>query len=160
MKLAGVRNTPAYAGNGLSRRHCGPCIREHPRLRGERGPIGVPVELKTGTPPPTRGTAAATAAGTQRLGNTPAYAGNGVTNTAGCSSRREHPRLRGERDSMSRPKLLDLGTPPPTRGTVLCSVSAWDKSGNTPAYAGNGRQPHAGRNRSREHPRLRGERTS
>ena len=50
-----------------------------------------------------------------------------------------------------------MGSPPPTRGTLLCPTPFHLCTGITPAYAGNTRESYYMRWPDRDHPRLRGE---
>ena len=68
---------------------------------------------------------------------TPAYAGNTFGVYHRGYFRRDHPRLRGEHIRMRSASVMEMGSPPPTRGTqwVLAGEAAYFRI--TPAYAGN-----------------------
>ena len=51
----------------------------------------------------------------------------------------DHPRLCGEKVSVTMRKLLGLGSPPPMRGKGNSAVKAFQKFRITPAYAGKSR---------------------
>src|SRR6266511_2959990 len=132
--------TPAYAGNAT---------RSTPRMFAAPGP-----------PPRTRGTREERGQAAGVPGTTPAYAGNAVGAEAAEHRLGDHPRVRGERrDPCFVPASLD-GPPPRTRGTRPGRRCSRTRHGTTPAYAGNAPagQPRSGR--SRDHPRVRGERAS
>ena len=67
--------TPAYAGKSHRQADCWSDIRDHPRLCGEKCEIGKYGDGILGSPPPMRGKVVASAAGSAKLGITPAYAG-------------------------------------------------------------------------------------
>ena len=69
----------------------------------------------------------------------------------------DHPRLRGEHLLILQLKFLLLGSPPPTRGTLLDHLMYGVKTRITPAYAGNTQASRWGNNDLEDHPRLRGE---
>jgi len=67
------------------------------------------------------------------------------------------PRVRGDELARARFGGLVTGTPPRARGRVPPPQRAARRRGNTPACAGTRRSPRAGRRRSSEHPRVRGD---
>ena len=71
----------------------------------------------------------------------------------------DHPRLRGEHLKLLSSPAISKGSPPPTRGTPLCSLSKSIIARITPAYAGNTVAPSAVATIKWDHPRLRGEHT-
>ena len=71
---------------------------------------------------------------------TPAYAGKRERTDAGKGARRDHPRLRGEKQPLVERPEAHIGSPPLTRGKVRFA---------------RGLESHAG-----DHPRLRGEKST
>ena len=110
-----------------------------------------------GSPPPTRGTQqrGLSRATTGRI--TPAYAGNTNLSIFSCPYSRDHPRLRGEHISYQPFANTLIGSPPPTRGTLMQSDIQQRKARITPAYAGNTNKIQCYKIKWRDHPRLRGE---
>ena len=113
--------------------------------------------MKLGSPPPTRGTQHHSQYKLGFLGITPAYAGN--TPFCGfCENLPwDHPRLRGEHFRVFHYQACYIGSPPPTRGTLLKYVQGGCAIRITPAYAGNTWKNTGGCNKRQDHPRLRGE---
>ena len=72
-----------------------------------------------GSPPPTRGTLKKFKSVYFRFGITPAYAGNTGTVVDKVLDYWDHPRLRGEHFTLFRYVIKYIGSPPPTRGTLL-----------------------------------------
>ena len=115
------------------------------------------ITLSEGSPPPTRGTLLLTGIDTCLTGITPAYAGNTLTHWHKNTPIWDHPRLRGEHLSNSWANLTNMGSPPPTRGTLLDKVNEQRQLRITPAYAGNTIVGNYTSPFERDHPRLRGE---
>ena len=69
-----------------------------------------------------------------------------------------HPRIRGERQPLSRQYSSAAGSSPHTRGTHDPRRAAWRRCRFIPAYAGNALALHAGTSSAAVHPRIRGER--
>ena len=89
--------TPAYAGkrerNQLSRIKSW----DHPRVCGEKHTLAIASGLTTGSPPRMRGKGK-NANRTERAARiTPAYAGKSILATVWVQSRRDHPRVCGEK---------------------------------------------------------------
>ena len=109
--------TPAYAGNTY-RYYCRfHVIEDHPRLRGEHWSCLQRCNSS--------------------IGITPAYAGNTYVKIGINKSNRDHPRLCGEHGMPFCAIRLNIGSPPPMRGThVPCFFKRLIER-ITPAYAGN-----------------------
>ena len=88
---------------------------------------------------------------------TPAYAGNTYIQNSHSTGLRDHPRLRGEHRLISSRLAFLIGSPPPTRGTLLLLLFEMDSYRITPAYAGNTVHTVSTQHESGDHPRLRGE---
>ncbi len=131
--------------------------RDHPRLRGEHDACEWLFEPASGSSPPTRGARTRVTRCHEISRIIPAYAGSTSRVPPRATLNRDHPRLRGEH---SEDRQLDgsvLGSSPPTRGARLGDRRRAQLGGIIPAYAGSTSwSPPAGE-RSRDHPRLRGE---
>ena len=67
---------------------------------------------------------------------TPAYAGKSFRLIIIDNSRRDHPRLCGEKSLTGKTAASQLGSPPPMRGKVKLDQAEFGTDGITPAYAG------------------------
>ena len=131
------RITPACAGNSIKFFPPIQRSRDHPRLRGEQVLEPLKFRVAGGSPPLARGTGFHPSRLPQRRGITPACAGNSLMNRPLASSRRDHPRLRGEQALCVICCRNFVGSPPLARGTgydILCVAAS---VGITPACAGN-----------------------
>ena len=129
--------TPAYAGKSFQIKTDVHRRWDHPRLCGEKT-IGKEVwKMALGSPPPMRGKAVPRRQNETIIGITPAYAGK---------SFRDIP-----------PTHDENGSPPPMRGKANAFLLRACMSGITPAYAGKSRRSNCCFKRSRDHPRLCGE---
>ena len=72
-KLRGI--TPAYAGKSSGCDFCSGCIKDHPRLRGDKLRSNFRSHSSKGSPPLTRGKVGRRDTSCCRSGITPAYAG-------------------------------------------------------------------------------------
>ena len=129
--------TPACAGNSIKFFPPIQRSRDHPRLRGEQVLEPLKFRVAGGSPPLARGTGFHPSRLPQRRGITPACAGNSLMNRPLASSRRDHPRLRGEQALCVICCRNFVGSPPLARGTgydILCVAAS---VGITPACAGN-----------------------
>ena len=149
--------TPAYAGNTSGLRFFAPTAQDRPRLRGEHTVGWSFSDLAVGSPPPTRGTPYAQVPLPVRCGITPAYAGNTHTIDNIVVLGRDHPRLRGEHLKRQKTPYKLVGSPPPTRGTLIQRIEKCLINGITPAYAGNTSLSSIVCVFIWDHPRLRGE---
>ena len=130
---------------------------DHPRLRGEHTYQTAHFLRTMGSPPPTRGTQEDYIAFTKSARITPAYAGNTPISSKKISLGWDHPRLRGEHFQRVQKIINRLGSPPPTRGTLLSPPPRQIPNRITPAYAGNTCKRCITRRDVWDHPRLRGE---
>ena len=69
-------------------------------------------------------------------GITPAYAGKRSPISMKYLSYKDHPRLCGEKHLIFMTSLVELGSPPPMRGKVLCCGHAVHARGITPPMRG------------------------
>ena len=91
------------------------------------------------------------------VGITPAYAGKSTVGYEESIAYRDHPRLCGEKVDFVHFCTSAVGSPPPMRGKVDCTLRAFHDLRITPAYAGK-RSQHCRQCRQRgDHPRLCGE---
>ena len=90
-------------------------------------------------------------------GITPAYAGKSVRIAPVFITHRDHPRVCGEKRGRDGLALLRTGSPPRMRGKELGFHIVAVKIGITPAYAGKRRCPRFRPGKTRDHPRVCGE---
>ena len=148
---------PAYAGStppsSLRIRN----MRDHPRIRGEHLDRDVSGSHCEGSSPHTRGAPGVLRVAHFSIRIIPAYAGSteGVLDSAAQGA--DHPRIRGEHDSMTSSAIRAFGSSPHTRGAHELPNNVVGLDGIIPAYAGS--TPHRGLEFGREgdHPRIRGE---
>ena len=129
--------TPACAGNRYVVRVACCVLWDHPRLRGEQEVSCIARPTTQGSPPLARGTAESCKNIAAGAGITPACAGNSFNLMALNLSRWDHPRLRGEQNSLVCVFLPRKGSPPLARGTEISLQVKICVSGITPACAGN-----------------------
>ena len=152
-----MRITPAYAGKSSKSSCDSVSARDHPRLRGEKPREEMGVCKSSGSPPLTRGKGDCFGSHEGLKGITPAYAGKSAKQIRLPSLSRDHPRLRGEKETSSLCDSCCRGSPPLTRGKANGEELNVLKVGITPAYAGKRSCPSRGDTAGRDHPRLRGE---
>ena len=151
------RITPAYAGKrsrGKSRYYR---VWDHPRLCGEKPPNQKKMLLQIGSPPPMRGKGRKKGKGQGKNRITPAYAGKSCNAAAHGFCKGDHPRLCGEKGSMSDLSAHPKGSPPPMRGKGRYHFDFDTTTGITPAYAGKSSSWSTTPSWKKDHPRLCGE---
>ena len=89
-----------------------------------------------GSPPRMRGKALAYLTPCTECGITPAYAGKSTPINESSFTKRDHPRVCGEKPADYVGYKLAEGSPPRMRGKVRMERSVKSGSGITPAYAG------------------------
>ena len=152
-----VGSTPARAGNGCGQRHGARFRGKYPRSRGEWTSWPMRLTSAQEVPPLARGMVAAHQVGQERIGSTPARAGNGPVV---CSPRawcRKYPRSRGEWGAAGTVIGNTSEVPPLARGMASAPVRLGGHVGSTPARAGNGLNDLPAPARTRKYPRSRGE---
>ena len=92
-------------------------------------------------------------------GITPAYAGKSRKPVHRRKPVQDHPRLCGEKTAISTMPSIKGGSPPPMRGKALDASDVVLNRRITPAYAGKRPFEKGSDRRSRDHPRLCGEKT-
>ena len=149
--------TPAYAGKRFTRTSSTLPPWDHPRVCGEKSPKPDYVAIARGSPPRMRGKGGASRPSWPPAGITPAYAGKSGALAIAHRSRRDHPRVCGEK-SRCRPASGPWpGSPPRMRGKAGYWVKDAQGRGITPAYAGKSRKETIKRRGWKDHPRVCGE---
>ena len=141
----GIGITPAYAGKSSRNPLRLWRMRDHPRLCGEKGKIGIHCKDAVGSPPPMRGKEVRTATCSGHTGITPAYAGKRSKICICHIQHKDHPRLCGEKKLETVCNEVCIGSPPPMRGKDGTAHGRQQRHGITPAYAGKSRRPHRSR---------------
>ena len=136
------------------------CCAAHPRSRGENGRERFSPFSPRGSSPLTRGKLrqAPILQGGRRL--IPAHAGKTAPAPTSHTSRRAHPRSRGENHLDGDGRHPERGSSPLTRGKQPASVYLVFMVGLIPAHAGKTPRRRRGGWTSGAHPRSRGENTS
>ncbi len=129
----------------------------HPRLRGDHQCTGREHVGSEGSSPPARGPPAFLADVRFRLRLIPACAGTTWARHRRSSSRRAHPRLRGDHAPDGEKQGVLRGSSPPARGPLIKVAAAGWKQGLIPACAGTTTARRTPWSAARAHPRLRGD---
>ena len=132
-------------------------LRDHPRMRGEYVFDLFEFSAIMGSPPHARGILYAEDVEEVAPRITPACAGNTTVAYLSSSSKRDHPRMRGEYALDGTPMRGKPGSPPHARGILFHFPTDCGSYGITPACAGNTFQRVFCFLVSRDHPRMRGE---
>ena len=152
-----ARITPAYAGK--SSLACCPwrLHRDHPRVCGEKHRPSKTQSRPAGSPPRMRGKVVrlCMATGLRRI--TPAYAGKSSKQYQVNGIFQDHPRVCGEKLYSVLTPYPGKGSPPRMRGKVPFGSVTCLNHGITPAYAGKSLTIQKMTTRSRDHPRVCGE---
>ena len=127
---------PAHAGS-TSPHPCGPqALTDHPRSRGEHNKgIGFWVGC-TGSSPLTRGARQKFTAAKKDFWIIPAHAGSTSLVNGGWFPCSDHPRSRGEHDTLTAAPVEALGSSPLTRGALPCERGGLPAFRIIPAHAG------------------------
>ena len=115
---ASIGITPAYAGKRTLKNASRSCMRDHPRLCGEKHDRRKCFLWHGGSPPPMRGKGRNPHRSALPAGITPAYAGKRFFLPPLHHLHRDHPRLCGEKWTAFVQPLYFWGSPPPMRGKV------------------------------------------
>ena len=154
-----LRITPAYAGKSRRVFYTKTCIRDHPRVCGEKTVTTRGASRHLGSPPRMRGKVRMTLVDLVRTGITPAYAGKRGWMRATEVTRKDHPRVCGEKAYSLVINGSEWGSPPRMRGKA-CTCSCASIAGRiTPAYAGKRADGARLRAAMGDHPRVCGEKT-
>ena len=152
--------TPACAGKSSRQPGAGRWRRDHPRVCGEKFTLSSSTAVSPGSPPRMRGKAPAQTLTGSASRITPACAGKSSTRAKTALTRRDHPRVCGEKRIL---KVYDFefeGSPPRVRGKVVSSCVSPLTVGITPACAGKSLLGIACALSERDHPRVCGEKCS
>ena len=133
------------------------CAWAHPRSRGENLASEGESAQDAGSPPLTRGKRQQAGLTLDVLGLIPAHAGKTTSSSASPTTRRAHPRSRGENTSWTRRPAGATGSSPLTRGKPRLWVGTRARGRLIPAHAGKTTTSTRDTKRSRAHPRSRGE---
>ena len=124
---------------------------------GEKRHGPEPCQSTAGSPPRVRGKVQSLCKNLERVGITPAYAGKRQERSSYRTNRRDHPRVCGEKPQMYAPKKWMKGSPPRVRGKERTVPEQRSGNGITPACAGKSSASSSSVHRSRDHPRVCGE---
>ena len=151
------RIIPAYAGSTPDRHQPEHWQRDHPRIRGEHGPMSSLVGQRLGSSPHTRGALAGGVKAVAESGIIPAYAGSTSGPAWPTWRSRDHPRIRGEHRRRRVRHAEHAGSSPHTRGALVDEKDLDGIDGIIPAYAGSTIPISCAMSFRRDHPRIRGE---
>ena len=127
---------PAYAGSTCNSAWRSPGTRDHPRIRGEHCVCSVLSSYVLGSSPHTRGALEVLLMPSAMVGIIPAYAGSTDKLDVIETTRRDHPRIRGEHFLYGLTCWFVVGSSPHTRGARAASHDEARGPGIIPAYAG------------------------
>ena len=103
---------------------------------GEKRKDRLDYYVPQGSPPHVRGKGLVGFELDIRIRITPAYAGKRTRSLLVIRFMRDHPRVCGEKFTLSRPEIGRMGSPPRMRGKEVVMDSGELVGGITPAYAG------------------------
>ena len=152
------RFSPACAGNACSAPACRASRPVQPRMRGERPALRTLAEPGGGSAPHARGTLAAGGNVAVYGRFSPACAGNAAADRGKTGTRSVQPRMRGERPLRPLVNVVQVGSAPHARGTLLLCFGHARVLRFSPACAGNAPSSRPGSCRIAVQPRMRGER--
>ena len=152
--------TPACAGKSLVRFKNGQITRDHPRVCGEKWLNFSRCSFIMGSPPRVRGKGFCSSALTSFFGITPACAGKRVSPLSRNRGHGDHPRVCGEKLAMLDEIYHAMGSPPRVRGKGPPQLLRCGVKGITPACAGKSLTIQKMTTRSRDHPRVCGEKNT
>ena len=152
--------TPACAGRSRTKTEIGGIPEDHPRVCGEKASRSSCFGGTRGSPPRVRGEDGVVSGVYPQRRITPACAGRSRILRAFRPSRKDHPRVCGEKFEGRSTECLHRGSPPRVRGEAARIHKAHGNRGITPACAGRSCQNPQGGRRSRDHPRVCGEKGS
>ena len=129
-------------------------------MRGEKPRTAAARQPLQGSPPRARGKGKRPAEESGQDGITPACAGKRSKRGVNLILTGDHPRVRGEKQSLSDAAGGCEGSPPRARGKVPGDDCMPDCRGITPACAGKRKKSLQSWGSARDHPRVRGEKIS
>ena len=113
---------PACAGNTMTITCRAPASRDHPRMRGEHKTLTDIDQRLLGSSPHARGTLPCRIEAGRISGIIPACAGNTSWNSCWTCRAGDHPRMRGEHNSVRFAHVMNAGSSPHARGTLLAAI--------------------------------------
>ena len=149
--------TPACAGKRQTAAMPRTMTRDHPRVYGEKNLLKCVLCSHGGSPPRMRGKDVQLDGAGGRAGITPAYAGKSCASLRWAASRRDHPRVCGEKFSNASVVWSLTGSPPRVRGKDFLHHRCGRRPGITPAHAGKSSASMRVAASSEDHPRVCGE---
>ena len=132
-------------------------VPDHPRVCGEKGPVGCKKTCGEGSPPRVRGKVVRGMQQALRYRITPACAGKSLTIQKLSTLRKDHPRVCGEKLKIPCWIAPNVGSPPRVRGKGKNQPVRLLDGGITPACAGKSKKRHLGGWKKGDHPRVCGE---
>ena len=156
-KAAPLRITPACAGKSRITAATLTAMRDHPRMRVEKGINASVNRVDAGSPPHARGKGRTRRCYQWAIGITPACAGKSRYGSGRSNERQDHPRMRGEKCVSGSARGSSRGSPPHARGkdNPVNMPSVFPRI--TPACAGKSSCMDPSWKFPRDHPRMRGE---
>ena len=128
--------TPACAGKRCRPEYRNGGNQDHPRVCGEKGKWAQSQTISAGSPPRVRGKVRHARIDCARFGITPACAGKRSIPGKSGRSKRDHPRVCGEKPKKPEQFSTNEGSPPRVRGKGNCIYFCLSYIGITPACAG------------------------
>ena len=151
------RIIPASAGNTDLRKTNEANVPDHPRERGEHTANSPAIATESGSSPRARGTPCVHSFRSCTMRIIPASAGNTDAPRKLAAPRADHPRERGEHDTVTDVSTLASGSSPRARGTLVTTGKLSFSDRIIPASAGNTPRRLSYRSPWTDHPRERGE---
>ena len=153
----GLRITPACAGKRWFSARYTSAFWDHPRVCGEKIGHALALRRLLGSPPRVRGKVRNARIKYLNVRITPACAGKSMAWMPTSISRRDHPRVCGEKWCLGMHCMCDRGSPPRVRGKVQFSRLRDFHGRITPACAGKRETDFPGICPAGDHPRVCGE---
>ena len=151
------RITPAWAGKRSGNCQHQRQHRDHPRVGGEKPSSPTHESSRPGSPPRGRGKGPGPCGPRPGQGITPAWAGKRGWMRATEITRKDHPRVGGEKIANIRGFNGSQGSPPRGRGKDIGCIINCEQGGITPAWAGKRWYDRNNSQECRDHPRVGGE---
>ena len=149
--------TPAQAGKSKLALCTPSCPTDHPCAGGEKNKELEGVWLPMGSPPRGRGKVLYRVPEVVPVRITPAWAGKSQSKLRGSASRKDHPRVGGEKGEKGGRSHEQQGSPPRGRGKAHKLIKQRHVAGITPAWAGKRFCKEIAPPSVEDHPRVGGE---
>ena len=153
------RITPAWAGKRSERPARSNSDEDHPRVGGEKFSVFHLHRVCKGSPPRGRGKVQFSRSTSKQRGITPAWAGKRTPINESSFTKRDHPRVGGEKIHIILFSFSSWGSPPRGRGKARFSMMPTSTSRITPAWAGKRSCLSCWPGLVADHPRVGGEKT-